>query len=69
MPRPTIRVHDLETDQIVDREMTTAEYTDYKAMLELDVAEKEQADAKEAEKNALLTRLGITAEEAKLLLG
>lgn len=68
MTKPMIRIHDLETNEIVDREMTDAEI----AQLEKDkkdfalkiAAENE----KKAEKQALLDRLGITAEEAKLLL-
>ena len=68
MPKPTIRVHNIETNEVVDREMTTAEYDDYKAMLEADRLEKIAVESKEAEKNVLLNRLGITAEEAKLLL-
>jgi hypothetical protein len=35
----------------------------------IDQKEKAEADAKAAEKQALLDRLGITADEAKLLLG
>jgi len=43
------------------------------AQMELDAANsaaaKVEAEAKAAEKQALLDRLGITADEAKLLLG
>ncbi len=69
MPKPIIRVHNIETNEIIDREMTAAEYADYKAMLEADHLEKIEVELKEAEKTALLNRLGITSEEAKLLLG
>lgn len=30
MPNPMIRIHNTETDEIVDREMTDAEYKAYK---------------------------------------
>jgi hypothetical protein len=65
MANPTIRVHDLATDEVIDREMTNAEFNEFKAAQI--AAEKEEAD-KAAAKQALLDKLGITPEEAKLLL-
>jgi hypothetical protein len=64
------RIHNIETGEIVDveREMTKAE---------LDQLQKDQAEAqllmeteaaKATEKAALLEKLGITADEAALLL-
>ena len=68
MSRPIIRIHNVETDQVIDREMTAAEYKEYEA----DKAAQAIAEAKEAAKATnkadLLTKLGITAEEAQLLL-
>ena len=68
MTRPMVRIHDLSTDEVIDREMNDAEFAQYEAdqaaQAELAAAEA----AKAAEKEALLARLGITAEEAKLLL-
>ncbi len=29
MPNPTIRIHDLTTGEIIDREMTDAEYAEH----------------------------------------
>jgi hypothetical protein len=69
MPKPIIRIHNTETNEVIDREMTDSEfkaYEDEKARIAQDVAE---LAAKETEKNALLAKLGITADEAKLLLG
>jgi hypothetical protein len=67
--RPMVRIHDIETNAVIDREMNDAEFAqweaDQAAQAELAAAET----AKAAEKAALLTRLGITADEAKLLLG
>jgi hypothetical protein len=69
MTRPIVRIHDSSTDEVIDREMNDAEFAQYEAdqaaQAELAAAEA----AKAAEKAALLERLGITAEEAKLLLG
>jgi len=44
MTKPLIRIHNLETDEIIDREMNDAEYAQYQ-------------------------KLGITEDEARLLLG
>jgi hypothetical protein len=67
--RPMIRIHDLETNEVIDREMNDAEFAQYEA----DVATQAAADAaaaqKAADRAALLAQLGITEEQAKLLLG
>jgi hypothetical protein len=66
--KPMIRIHDVEADEIIDREMTDEEFAQY----EIDNANaqlrKSEATAKETAKEALLTKLGITADEAALLL-
>jgi hypothetical protein len=67
--RPTVRIHDIETDEVIDREMNDAEFNQYEADKAAELAKQVEADAKAAEKQALLDRLGITADEAKLLLG
>jgi hypothetical protein len=64
-----IRIHDLSTDEIVDREMNDVEFaqfeTDQAAQAEL----KAEADAKEIAKSAILERIGLTADELKTILG
>ena len=69
MTKPIIRIHDLSTNKIVDREMNDAEFAQYEADQAAAAAQAAAEAAKAAEKAALLTRLGITADEAKLLLG
>ena len=68
MSRPKIRIHNVESDEIIDREMNDAEFEQY----QIDQAnwESEQEAKAEAKikRQALLVRLGITEEEAKLLL-
>jgi hypothetical protein len=68
MSRPLIRIHNTETDEIIDREMNDVEFAQY----EKDIAEAEvkkaELDAKAQAKAELLDRLGITEDEAKLLL-
>jgi hypothetical protein len=68
MPNPTIRIHDVENNKIVDREMTNNELKDYETWQLTQILEKESQETKALAKTALLKRLGITAEEATLLL-
>ena len=68
MSKPMVRIHNIETDEVIDREMTADELAQWKAD-KADSVAKAQAEAdKAADKAALLERLGITADEAKLLL-
>lgn len=68
MPKPMITIHNVETDEIVTREMTNEEFKVYQIQQEEQAAiEAKEAD-KIAAKTALLERLGISEEEAKLLL-
>ncbi len=64
--------HNAETNTIEEIELTPAEVKKFEEMYK-ESAEKAkvleaEAKAKAAEKAALLDRLGITADEAKLLL-
>jgi hypothetical protein len=62
-----------DENRTVEREMTAEEVaaiaTDHKAALDAKAAEKAAAEEKAIAKAALLERLGITADEAALLLG
>jgi hypothetical protein len=69
MNNPTIRIHNIETDEIIDREMTNAEFAAYKADQEAETIRQAEAEAKAAAREAILDRLGITVEEAAILLG
>jgi hypothetical protein len=69
MSKPIIRIHNVETNEIIDREMTDAEFAQYQADQAAQAAKQAESEAKATAKAALLTRLGITAEEAQLLLG
>jgi hypothetical protein len=60
--------HNVETGEAVERDATAAEIKQMEADAKKDaIAQKALAD-KELAKAALLDRLGITADEAKLLL-
>lgn len=70
MSNPTIRIHDLATGEVIDREMTNAEFEEYKAQQVID-AEAAQAianaqAAKEAAQ-AKLAALGLTVDDLKAL--
>lgn len=68
MTKPMIRIHNVETDEIIDREMNAEELLQYENyLLESDEREQEVLAAASA-KEALLSKLGITADEATLLL-
>ena len=63
-----VRIHNQETGEIVDREMTDAEFSAYELQQANDQAKAVEQAAKDAAKAALLERLGITADEAAILL-
>jgi hypothetical protein len=69
MTKPIIRIHNTELDEIIDREMTDEEYEQFLADKAESDAKQAEAEAKAEAKAALLERLGVTEEEAKLLLG
>jgi hypothetical protein len=67
--RPMVRIHDLESNEVIDREMNDAEFTQYEAdKAAFQAAEVAKAKA-EADKAALLARLGLTEDELKTILG
>jgi hypothetical protein len=63
-----VRIHDLETNEVIDREMNDAEFGQYEADQAAQAAEQAQAQAKATARATILDRLGLTAEEAALLL-
>ena len=69
MTKPMVRIHNTETDEVIDREMNDQEFAIYEAEKAIIAAEAEAAATKAAQRQALLNKLGITAEEAQLLLG
>jgi precorrin-6B methylase 1 len=63
-----IRIHNIETDEVIDREMNDAEFAQYEEAQATVAAHLIEKEVKATAKAALLERLGITAEEATLLL-
>lgn len=68
MTKPIIRIVDSETNEVIDREMNDVEFAQYKADKAAFESQQVQAEEKIQAKSALLEKLGITEDEAKLLL-
>jgi hypothetical protein len=66
MTKPMIRISD--GVEVIDREMTDAEYSQYLLDIETEANRVKSDKAKVDAKAALLAKLGITADEAALLL-
>ena len=69
MSKPQIKEYNCETQEEIFRDATDAEI----AQMAKDKAEAEarktEAEAKAAQRQAILDRLGLSADEAKLILG
>jgi len=67
-----IRIVNTETDEVIEREFNAEELAQQQIDTTADLAAREaketEAKTKATAKAALLSRLGITADEAKLLL-
>jgi len=67
------RIINVETGEVIERELNAEELAQ-QAIDEANIAAAKaiadaEAEAKAAQRQALLSRLGITEEEAKILLG
>lgn len=73
MTKDTLYIHNVETGEVIVRELTDEEQAQKNAedaAAELAKAEKQaEEEAKATQRQALLAKLGITEEEARLLLG
>jgi hypothetical protein len=68
MTRPIVRIYTAR-EVFIDREMNDDEFAVYKRDVKEYEKEQAEAEAKATQKAALLERLGITEDEARLLLG
>jgi hypothetical protein len=69
MSIPMIRIHNISNNEIIDREMNDEELTQFKVQQAEAIKAKEEKETKTALRLLLLEKLGLTEEEAKLLLG
>jgi hypothetical protein len=68
MNRPLIKLVNAETGEEIEREMNDAEFAVYEADQAAEQARQAEIAAKAQAKAELLAQLGITEEQAKLLL-
>ena len=64
----TIKIHNATTGEVIEREMTEEELEQFEMDQAAIAAELNAKDEVAKSKAALLNRLGITQEEAKILL-
>lgn len=70
MSKPMIRIHNVEIDEVIDREMTDEEYSDFLANNEKAELARLEIEAKEAARKSALSKLielGLTEEEIAAL--
>lgn len=62
-----VQIHNVETGELIFREMTAEELADYEAKEDKRIAEENAKAAKVAEAQAKLAALGLTTEDLKAL--
>ena len=70
MTKPMIRIHNTETNEVIDREMNAAEFAQYEKDEAESQARKVEAEAKteaKAAAQAKLAALGLTVEDLQAL--
>ena len=70
MSRPIIRIHNVETNEIIDREMNDTEFAQWEidqANVATEAQTKAQAQAKKAAAEAKLAALGLSIDDLKAL--
>jgi hypothetical protein len=63
-----IKIHNITSDEIIEREMNDDELAQRESDKAVQLAEEQAAETKAAAKSVLFERLGISEAEAKLLL-
>jgi len=67
--KPQVKEFNCETGEEIVRDATAEEIAQMKIDADNALARKAEAEAKDAARQAILDRLGLTADEVKLLLG
>jgi len=70
MSKPTIRIHNIETDEVIDREMTDAEFIKYQENQAVEATRKAEAETKaqaKATAEGKLAALGLTTDDLRAL--
>lgn len=70
MDKPMIRIHNIETDEVIDRKMTDAEFAQYQKNQAANAIAQAEAEAKAQAKAAAegkLAALGLTTDDLRAL--
>jgi hypothetical protein len=70
MTKPTIKIHNTETDKVIEREMTDSEFAQYEIDQANAIAEQAEAEAKAQAKavaEGKLAALGLTTDDLRAL--
>jgi hypothetical protein len=67
--RPMVRIHDISTGEIIDRELNDEEFAEYQANQNKLSIEQAEIETKKSARDAVLAKLGLTADEVAALLG
>jgi len=69
MSKPLVKIVNVETGEEIEREMDDKEFAQFEKDQEIAANRKGAEQAKIQARQAILERLGLTEEEARLLLG
>ncbi len=69
MTRPLIKIVNAETGEELERQMTVAEFDNYKIKDEMEAQKLKDLEQKAEARQAIADRLGLSIDELKLLLG
>lgn len=69
MTKPMVGIQNLETGEVIIREMNDEEYAENQAAIAAAKAEREAAEAIKAKRDEILAKLDITEDELKTILG
>jgi hypothetical protein len=67
--KPQVKIVNCETGEEIVRDATTEEIVEIEASKAEQLNKRAEAEAKEAARQAILDRLGLTADELKTILG
>jgi hypothetical protein len=68
MSNPIVKIYDIETGQVTEREMTDAEVQQHELDKQKALELRSLKEQQKAARNAVLEKLGLTEEEIKLLI-
>lgn len=69
MTNPIIKEHNVETGEVIEREMNAQELAQHEANIAEQETKKAEQAAKDAAKQAVIEKLGLSADEVAALLG